>query len=265
MSDSATTQREWPRAGAAPAANATWRELRARATVGYGPAWYFARRFADGKLSWDPVFRALLESGAIAPHARVLDIGCGQALLACLLNACDGLSSKRPWPRAWAAAPLGTRYTGIELMPRDVARAQRAMACAGGTSLGPQVVCADMRTAALPPADVVVMLDVLHYIERGAQADLLKRVHAALCADGRLLLRVGDAADRWRYAFSQCVDRVVTHVRGHRSEMTHGRTLVEWIGLLRATGFEVEVRPMSRGTPFANMLLVCSRRERATA
>ncbi|MEO7854569.1 MAG: hypothetical protein ABIR94_20320 [Rubrivivax sp.] len=90
-------------------------------------------------------------------------------------------------------------------------------------------------------------------------------MRTALCANGRLLLRVGDAADRWRYGFSQCVDRVVTRVRGHRSEMTHGRTLAEWIALLRETGFDAEVRPMSRGTLFANVLLVCGWRERAAA
>ncbi len=266
MNDSAGTRQAWAGTGAAPAAGIVWRALSSRAAAGYGPGWYFARRFAVGKLNWDPVFRALLESGAIAPRARVLDIGCGQALLACLLGACDDTASAHAWPRAWGPAPLATRYTGIELMARDVARAQRALAgfaSPGCVSLRPQVICADMRTATLPAADVVVMLDVLHYIEAAAQLDLLRRVHAALCANGCLLLRVADPTQRWRYGFGQWVDRLVTRVRGHRSTMANGRPLEQWLALLRATGFDVDVRPMSRGTPFANVLLVCRRDHRA--
>ena len=72
----------------------------------------------------------------------------------------------------------------------------------------------------------------------------------------RLLLRVGDAASRRGYRISQWVDRTVTRVRGHRVAPTWGRPLAEWMALLQRQGFAVRSLPMSRGTPFANVLLV---------
>jgi hypothetical protein len=71
-----------------------------------------------------------------------------------------------------------------------------------------------------------------------------------------LLLRVGDAASRRGFLISQWVDRVVTFVRGHRVSPQFGRTLAAWVAQLESIGFEVRSQPMSRGTPFANVLLV---------
>ncbi|MBU6259970.1 MAG: hypothetical protein KGO01_16265, partial [Burkholderiales bacterium] len=58
------------------------------------------------------------------------------------------------------------------------------------------------------------------------------------------------------YAASQWVDRIVTAARGHRAPPTWGRPLAEWTALLAAQGYAVRSVPMSRGTPFANVLLV---------
>jgi SAM-dependent methyltransferase len=211
-------------------------------------AWHFAR----GKLGHDPVFRSLLERGDVPPRARVLDIGCGQGLLASLLAAIDAAHARGAWPASWPSAPVGTRYTGIELMPRDVARAQAAL---GRLPTAPRFVRGDMCSAALPASDVVVILDVLHYVDHGAQQAVLERVRDALRPNGRLLLRVGDASSRCGFVISQWVDRVVTLVRGHRMPPTWGRPLSEWIALLQALGFSVLPVPMSQGTPFANVLL----------
>ena len=121
-----------------------------------------------------------------------------------------------------------------------------------------------MRTTAFPDCDVVVILDVLHYIDHAEQDRVLERVHAALSPSGRLLLRVGDAQERRGYAISQWVDRIVTFVRGHRVPPTFGRPLAQWVARLTSLGFDVERRPMSQGTPFANVLLVARRRDDAS-
>jgi SAM-dependent methyltransferase len=113
-----------------------------------------------------------------------------------------------------------------------------------------------MRQADLPACDLVVILDVLHYVDHAAQAALLQRVRQALGARGRLLLRVGDRDSRRGFAISQWVDRVVTMVRGHRVPPTWGRSVAEWTQLLQGLGFAVQALPMSQGTPFANVLLV---------
>jgi SAM-dependent methyltransferase len=234
---------------------AAWRRLLDRASAPYRGAGRFAWHFARGKLGHDPVFRHLLGAGLIPPGARVLDIGCGQGLLASLLRACGEMRAGGEWPASWPDAPAGARVTGIELMERDVARARAAL----GESGDARFVCGDMRSVDFPPSEAVVILDVLHYVTHAEQDAVLKRVHDALVPGGRLLLRVGDAGARRGFAISQWVDRVVTRVRGHSVPPVYGRPLADWVAQLRSLGMRVEPRPMSAGTPFANVLLVAQR------
>ena len=234
---------------------AAWRRLLDRASAPYRSAGRFAWHFARGKLGYDPVFRHLLASGLIPRNARVLDIGCGQGLLASLLHACGGSGAAGGWPATWPAAPAGARVTGIELMRRDVERARAAL----GEGAHTRFVCGDMRREAFPASDTVVILDVLHYVTHAEQDAVLERVRDALAPGGRLLLRVGDAGSRRGFAISQWVDRAVTRLRGHSVPPVYGRTLAEWIAQLRQLGLQVEPRPMSQGTPFANVLLVAQR------
>lgn len=215
-------------------------------------AWHWAR----GKLKYDPAFRGLLEQGLLLPGARVVDIGCGQGLVASLLNACAQVSAAGAWPKDWPAAPSATAYTGIELMARETRRAQAALAA---LPFSPRFVTGDMRHTELPPCDLIVILDVLHYVNHAAQAQLLRRVRVMLNharGPGRLLLRVGDVRERRGWLLSQWVDRIVTAVRGHRHPPRAGRPLTDWMALLLELGFAVEAIPMSQGTPFANVLLV---------
>jgi len=230
-----------------------WQTLHERACWPYRGAGRFAWHFARGKLARDPVFRAMLSRGLVPAHARVLDLGCGQGLLASLLAAVDQHHRDHGWPADWAQPPVQARYTGVELMPRDVERARAAFASSG---VDAAVLCADIRQVSLPVSDVVVILDVLHYFPHAAQAELLQRVRHALGPAGRLLLRIGDSSDRRRFRVSQWVDRTVTRVRGHRVTPTFCRPLEEWRQLLEGLNFRVQSLPMSRGTPFANVLLV---------
>ena len=241
-------------AAAAPHADAAWAALLDAACAPYRSAGRWAWHWARGKLGRDPVFRGLLERGDLPPHGRVLDIGCGQGLLASLLQACADAAAAGRWPAAWPAAPVASAYTGIELMAKDAARARAAL---HGLPLQPTFITADMCRAPLPECDVVVILDVLHYVDHAAQDALLQRVAAAVRpTQGRLLLRVGDADDRRAFAVSQWVDRVVTTARGHRVAPTFGRPLAAWVAALEGQGYAVRTVPMSRGTPFANVLLV---------
>ena len=234
---------------------AAWARLLDRASEPYRSAGRFAWHFARGKLGHDPVFRHLLAAGLIPPGARVLDIGCGQGLLASLLRACAAMRAAGEWPQAWPPAPAAAQLTGIELMARDVERARAALGEDGGT----RFVCGDMRSEPFPSSHAVVILDVLHYVTHAEQDAVLQRVHDCLVPGGRLLLRVGDAAESRGFAISQWVDRAVTRVRGHTVAPIYGRPLAEWIAQLRKLGMQVEARPMSQGTPFANVLLVAQR------
>lgn len=236
-----------------------WRRLLDDATAAYRAAGRFAWHFARGKLGRDPVFRGMLQRGDFGHGGRVVDIGCGQGLLVNLLHRSAALARAGGWPPGWPAAPVITAYTGIELMPRDVQRAQAAtsaLVLPGGEP--PRFVCGDMRHTELPACDLVVILDVLHYVDHAAQDTLLQRVRDALSPNGRLLLRVGDMADARGYRISQWVDLIVTWVRGHRAPPTYGRSLAQWQAALQALGFRVQPVPMSAGTPFANVLLVAT-------
>ena len=233
-------------------ASAEWQALVDAASAPYRRVGRFAWHFARGKLRLDPVFRYLLGQGLIAPRSRVLDIGCGQGLLASLLHSAAVLQRDGRWPAGWPAAPLDARVTGIEMMARDVERARAAL---GDHAT---IVCGDMRRTSFPSADAVVILDVLHYVPLPDQDEVLARVREALRGGGRLLLRVGDAAALRGFRASQWVDRAVTFVRGHRVVPTYGRPLAAWIARLEGLGFQVRSEPMSQGTPFANVLLVAS-------
>lgn len=114
----------------------------------------------------------------------------------------------------------------------------------------------DIRTAGFGQADVVVILDVLHYMDISLQDDVLRRAQAALGDRGTLLLRIGDAAGGWPFRISNYVDILAATVRGHRLEKLHCRTLNQWTKALKDAGFAIEAVPMSQGTPFANVLLV---------
>lgn len=237
--------------------DAAWRRIHAAACAPYRAASRWSYHWAQGKLGRDPAFRALLERGDFgARPARVVDIGCGQGLVAALLAAC--MAERPAWPAGWGTAPACGAYTGIELMAKDADRARAALSALPFT---PEFVCGDMCTTPLPGADVVVILDVLHYVDHAAQQGVLERVRGALSASkGRLLLRVGDAAQQRGFKASQWVDRIVTAVRGHTAPPTWGRSVAEWTALLDGLGFCVEPVPMSRGTPFANVLLRCELR-----
>lgn len=229
-----------------------WSALIDAASEPYRKADRFAWRFARGKLGFDPVFRHVLSQGLIAPQARVLDIGCGQGLLASLLRACTVLAAQGRWPHGWAAAPAAARVTGIDLVLRDVERARTSL------GEGAEFVCGDMRHTPFPEADTVVILDVLHYISVPEQNEVLTRVRRALPVHGRLLLRVGDAAAKPRFLISKWVDAMVVWARGHATVPQFGRPLADWIRCLESLGFEVRSQPMSQGTPFANVLLVAT-------
>lgn len=203
------------------------------ATARYRSAGRFAYHFARGKLSRDPAFAAILARSWIRPGSRVLDLGCGQGLLASLLLAADKRCSVR----------------GIELMPADAQRAREALGDAA------QIVCGDIRHEEFGEPHAVVILDVLHYIDFDEQDQVLRRIRAALPLEGVLLLRVGDADAGLPFRLSNWVDRVVTFVRGHRLGRLYCRPLAQWRGALQTLGFRVEEVPLSQGTPFANVML----------
>jgi SAM-dependent methyltransferase len=230
--------------------------LIATASAYYRGAGHFAWHWARGKLAADPAYRAILARGLLSGRSRILDLGCGQGLLAAWLlaaRACHSSDATRVWPPGWPQPPWLRQYTGIEINAREVARARRAFALDPGTEL--EIVHGDIRDVDYGTADAVVILDVLHYLDYPAQERVLHRVRGALGQDGLLLLRVGDAAAGARFALSKAVDQTVALVRRRRWVRLECRPLRVWEQLLAGCGFRTHAVPMSDGTPFVNFLL----------
>ena len=215
--------------------------------------WLFAR----GKLGQDPVFAGLLRLGLIPHGARLLDLGCGQGLLAALLLAAEAPARNIGWPADWANAPRGVTLRSIDFVARDVRWAQCALIAAGAEPARARFEHADICNADFGVADVDLLLDVLHYLNLDAQRQVLERVHDCLLPAGTLLLRVADANRGLGFRFGRFVDKAVLIGRGLRGVQLHCRPQAAWRQLLESIGFSVEALPMHAGTPFANLLLVC--------
>jgi len=222
----------------------------------FAPAGYFARYFARGKLRGDPIFFWLLRRGVIPDGARVLDLGCGQGVLLALLVEARAAARAGTWPGEWAPAPKELALRGIELLEAEVARARIALGAEAAVEQG------DARDAPLPASDLVLLIDVVHYLEPEAQERLLARIHAALAPDGIFLLRICDAAAGWRALATRAGDAFATLTRHGRLPRVWLRSAAEWQARLAAAGFAATSQAMSEGTPFANVLF-CARRESA--
>jgi 2-polyprenyl-3-methyl-5-hydroxy-6-metoxy-1,4-benzoquinol methylase len=229
------------------------KQLLDTATEPYRKAGKFAWHFARGKLSGDPVFTEILRRGLIAPASHVVDIGCGQGLLSAWLIAAQALGKSSKWPASWAPAPLDVSVQSIELMPADVQRARQALVAHQAHYT---FEVGDMCSTTFDKAQVVVILDVLHYVPYAAQEEVLARVRDALMPKGLLILRIGNASGGLRFAISNWVDRLIFFARGHRYSKLYCRSENDWTLALEKLGFQIEAKPMSQGTPFANVLLV---------
>jgi SAM-dependent methyltransferase len=215
----------------------------------------FARHFARGKLGGDPVFATILAQGLLDGCAQILDLGCGQGLLAAWLFAARAVyQTPGAWPQGWPAPPHLDRYTGVEINAHEAARARAA-----GARLGAMrclIVQGDVRHVDYEEADAIVILDVLHYMDRASQEGVLARARSVLAPGGRLLLRVGDAAGGVGFAASQVVDTVVALARHHRLIRLHCRPLHEWLGVLARAGFRAGAVAGNRGAAFSNVVLL---------
>lgn len=112
---------------------------------------------------WRGFLAAILAGGR-----DVLELGCGDGLLACEL------------------AMRGAAVTGVDLSPERIGRARaRAAGIAGAR---PEFVVGDLNTMVLPdaPMDVVAAHDALHHIAE--LGPLLDRVHDVLRPGGRLVV-----------------------------------------------------------------------------
>jgi SAM-dependent methyltransferase len=215
----------------------------------------FALHFARHKLRYDPAYRTILARGLLEGRGRILDLGCGQGLLAAWLLAARArhAAADAIWPQGWSLPPALEAYRGIDLDRREVARARNALtACAG---IAFNLEHADIRSADYAQADAVVLLDVLHYLSRAAQEQILHRARAALAPRGLLLLRIGDADGGIGHCYGRAVDHTVALLRRGRWIELACRALTDWEELLERCGFAARAVPGGGRAGFVNVLL----------
>lgn len=243
--------------------------LMAREVAGrYREAGLFAFFFARGKLGGDPLFATLLARGAIPDAERLVDLGCGQALLRGWLAAArarydesldDELvaaATNHPgmrWPSHWPAPPRVRAYHGIDRSALELDRARHAL-------VRPDtVVAADLARISsdtIGACDVVTLFDVLHYLDHAEQERLLGLVARILAPAGTLLLRIGNIDERDAARRSLAIDSIVATLRGFPQRL-HRRPLAQWLALLHAAGFDTDVVDVQSATTggLANVLL----------
>jgi SAM-dependent methyltransferase len=213
----------------------------------YRPAGRFAQGFVRGKLRHDPVYRYLFEAGLPRGDGAMLDLGCGRGIALAVLAAAAALGMSAEAP---TTAP---RRVGIE---RREAHAASARVALGDEA---EILTGDVLAAPFPCARLILLVDVLLYLTAAQQDRLLERAAAALVTGGRLIIREADAAAGWRYRATVAAERSSAWRRGEWCQRYHYRSRDDWLRCLGELGLNVTVRPMSAGTPFANILYLADR------
>lgn len=197
------------------------------------------------------MYLALLRRGLLPGEGTLLDLGCGQGLLLSLLRAAKEQYAAGRWPRDWPAPPRRLALRGIDAHAGRVEIARQALGA------GVEVEQRDLRGLELPrPCSVITMIDVLLYLPESEPQRLIREAAEALHPGGVLLLREPDAGAGFAFRLTQFGSWFDALTRGRWRAPIHYRRAAHWSAVLASAGFRVEPQPMSRGTPFANILFV---------
>ena len=196
------------------------------------------RGFVAGKLRHDPVYAALFADPELEAARSVVDLGCGRGILLALLAE-----------RARRSGDA-LQLHGIESRTAHADVAREALGADGRIEAG------DVITSAIPPAEAICLIDVLHYLPETAQGPLLERIARALPPGGVLYVREIDRVAGLRGWLARSAEHMMSVLRGEPARAFAFRSASAWRRLLADAGLTVEERSMDEGTPFANVLLV---------
>ncbi|OQX14236.1 MAG: hypothetical protein BWK76_15040 [Desulfobulbaceae bacterium A2] len=198
----------------------------------------YPRLFARIKLRFDPLFQDLprLLAGRQG-CATILDIGCGYSVPACWcleFFPTARVAALDPDPERVRVASLVLGQRGC--VTRDLAPAMPAFPAQGPANY----------------ADIILLLDMLHYLDDATVAGLFRAAFQALTPNGMLVLRCSVPAEHqsrlWR----------LEEWRIRRSGASpHFRPLPEVAQLLRQTGFDVTVQEVSAANTELAWLVGC--------
>jgi SAM-dependent methyltransferase len=197
------------------------------------PAHWYVR----SKLAIDPVGRALLDLGAArGGFGDVADVACGRGQMALLLRE----------------ANVAANVTGIDWDDEKIGIARSAAAGLWGVSFARADVCG----GALPSADTVLLIDILHYLSRGDQDALL--VRAARAARREVIVRDVDPHRGMTSVVTHGWERVTTALGYNRGARVAPRAFDDIGAILEAEGFAVS-RRLCSAWGMSNVLLIGQR------
>lgn len=209
-----------------------------RATVAHYRAAPIAdRMYVAIKLRTDPLTSQL--AGLSSARGSVLDVGCGRGQFGIFLRELGRVE----------------RVVGFDWDERKIAAARFAEQGRARFAVG------DARSADLPAADTILVLDVLHYLPIADQRALLARLASHVEPGGHLLIRDVDARGTSRSRLTRWFEGVATRIGYNRAASLHFRTADELVAELTALGLTCWIERDRAAGPLANVLIV-ARRER---
>jgi uncharacterized protein (DUF2062 family)/SAM-dependent methyltransferase len=196
-----------------------------------GCAWA-DRRFVGWKLRLDRIF-GLLAAEDLG-SGTVVDLGCGYGMAL-------GLA---------AFGDSGRRLVGCDLDAHRIAVARKAL-----SGLNADLRVADVRGLDLPPAGLILILDVLQYLPADEQLVLLKRCCSALTPQGILIFRVHDRERGLWSTITMAFDRLV-FACGRAGVRPLTLPAAEYLAVLKNANMQVEERRFRNRLPLAHILFV---------
>jgi predicted TPR repeat methyltransferase len=190
------------------------------------------REFVRWKLRLDRIFGLLAAENL--GSGTVVDLGCGYGMA--LSFAAFNDSSRR--------------LIGCDLDGHRIAVARQAL-----NSLNADLSVADIRGFELPPAGLILILDVLQYLGADEQATMLQRCCSALAPDGVLIFRVHDRERGLWSTITMAFDRLI-FAFGPAGIRPLTLPATEYRGVLENAGMRVEECRFRNLLPLAHILFI---------
>ena len=189
----------------------------------------YPRLFARFKLRLDPLFDDLPRMLAAKNNIKtIMDIGCGFGVPAC-----------------WCLETFtDVRITAIEPDPERVRIARLALGDRGTVIQG---WAPDMLPLASEPANVVLLLDMLHYVDDEIAASIFHKSFQML-ADGGIMVARFSIRPSGRPSWSWRFEKARIQLSGHEAWY---RSPEKMVGLMAEAGFTVIVREVTANPELA--------------
>lgn len=193
------------------------------------------RGFVRWKLRLDRIFGLLAAENL--GSGTVVDLGCGYGMA--LGFTAFGDSSRR--------------LVGCDLDAHRIAVARQAL----GT-LAADLSVADVRRLDLPPAGLILILDVLQYLPAADQQALLQLCCSALAPQGILIFRVHDCERGLWSTITMAFDRLI-FACGRAGVRPLMLSAAEYHSVLENAGMQVEQRRFRNRLPLVHILFIAKK------